>query len=864
MQQNRLQIKGMSHQLPPAVCADGECSRIINLRCRDNVWEPVGDPRLIYTPADPSRKVIFLHCNETYKHYISYDGVNLYFEAKESEGEIVPTGLDALCEIEGLTKIEAVGNTLVLITAEEIFYLLYRNGVYEILGTRPDMPEISFYLGESVQYTEIFDTYTLKVDTPDDGICRLSDTDKTAFISWIYGTYSKCKSKLLDDGYFVHPFLIRYALKMYDGSYILPSPPIVMMQADKQASLNNIESVCGLENEYLVRFIENKLNLRGEKLYYKINKCDLSKWSDIITGIDIFISKEVPVVKQVPLTENDYHYDIREISGEKTRIILFNMPQLSDEEVRRKLTEEVVFFNVASLTGEESLNNPSVLEYTCDMDNLEQQDLLVVDNFSHHNITANTSFVYNGRLHLGGVSTHYFEGFPLSVFSLEQKRYNETDLSNLIVYRGYIEVCMNGSEGERHFVNSFNTLSAVKGLSAMLSYPDSRACKMNIKLYDDIQRKQYEVTVDLKPSQEQNMAYYISPDLKPITFSEVAFDGEPMPAEVNTVEYTPNKLRVSQINNPFVFPQEYTYTLSGGKITHLAAATAALSQGQYGEFPLYVFTTEGIWALQQGNGAILYSNQHPVNREVCLSSDLIVPIDNAVIYLSEQGLMALQGADTKLLSPVFGGVPDTLPQDFSGSELSDLKSIQETFVSFREYIQGKCVAGYNYIRQEVIFLNADYCFCYVFGLSFSNWYCRVAGWQYLYNLYPGLLAGDADGKLYDLCSEMQSDASVSVVSRPIKLYPDVYKRISQIALRCKAQNADLVCYLWGAQEAEDPYTLLYRFQVSGKVSGQIRMRPLSPPFKYHRIGWKGTVSADAHFDAVDLGIDEVVANKKLR
>ena len=72
MQQNRLQIKGMSHQLPPAVCADGECSRIINLRCRDNVWEPVGDPRLIYTPADPSRKVIFLHCNETYKHYISY------------------------------------------------------------------------------------------------------------------------------------------------------------------------------------------------------------------------------------------------------------------------------------------------------------------------------------------------------------------------------------------------------------------------------------------------------------------------------------------------------------------------------------------------------------------------------------------------------------------------------------------------------------------------------------------------------------------------------------------------------------------------------------------------------------------------
>ena len=200
MQQNRLQIKGMSHQLPPAMCSDGECSRIVNLRCRDGIWEAVGEPRLLYTPEETSRKVIFLHCNEAYKHYISYDGTNLYFEAEEKDGEVFSTGLEALCEISGLLRIESVGNTLVVITDTEIFYLLYRNGIYEILGTRPDMPEISFYLGGSIQSTEIFDTYTLKVETQDDGICRLSDTDKRAFISWIYGTYSKCKSKLLSDG----------------------------------------------------------------------------------------------------------------------------------------------------------------------------------------------------------------------------------------------------------------------------------------------------------------------------------------------------------------------------------------------------------------------------------------------------------------------------------------------------------------------------------------------------------------------------------------------------------------------------------------------------------------------------------------
>lgn len=862
MQQNRLQIKGMSHQLPPAMCGDGECSRIVNLRCRDGIWEAVGEPRLLYTPEETSRKVIFLHCNEAYKHYISYDGTNLYFEAEEKDGEVFPTGLEALCEISGLSRIESVGNTLVVITDTEIFYLLYRNGIYEILGTRPDMPEISFYLGGSIQSTEIFDTYTLKVETRDDGVCRLSDTDKRAFISWIYGTYSKCKSKLLSDGYFAHPFLVRYALRMYDGSYILPSPPVVMLQSDKADTLNNIEALCELEDGYLRRFVENKFNLRGESLYYNIGKCDLSKWSDIVTGIDVFISKEIPVVKQVAMTENDYRYEIRNIGGKQTRIIIFDVPQLTEEEVKRRLSEEVVFFKVASFSGKEQIAQPFSLEYNCDLNNLEQQDVLPLDNFSHHRITAKTSYVYNGRLHLGGISMYYSSGFPLSVFALTQNRYNGVDLVDIDIQRGYIEVYMNGSDGERRLVNSFESRMSLKGLSSMISYPDSRAYKMKVRIYDDVGGKQYGITVDLKSSQDQNMAYYVSPDLKPITFTEISEpDESKIPEEINAVEHTPNKLRVSQINNPFVFPQEFTYILSGGEITDLAAATAALSQGQYGEFPLYVFTTEGIWALQQGSEGVLYSNQHPVNREVCLSSNLIVPIDNAVVYLSEQGVMALQGAESNLLSPVFGGVPDALPQDSSDG---DSISLSEDFVPFRKYIQGKCTAGYNYIRQEIIFLNADYRFCYVFGLSFSSWYCRIVDWRYLYNLYPGLLAGDENSRLYDLCSEDQSDTQISVITRPIKLLPDIYKRISHIALRCSVQRADLVCKVWGAQEAEGRYSLLYRFRITGDVPGQIRMRPVSPPFKYHRIAWYGTVSSDAHFDVIDLGFDPVSSGKKLR
>lgn len=72
----------------------------------------------------------------------------------------------------------------------------------------------------------------------------------------------------------------------------------------------------------------------------------------------MFISKEIPVVKQVAMTENDYRYEIRNIGGKQTRIIIFDVPQLTEEEVKRRLSEEVVFFKVASFPERNRLLNP--------------------------------------------------------------------------------------------------------------------------------------------------------------------------------------------------------------------------------------------------------------------------------------------------------------------------------------------------------------------------------------------------------------------------------------------------------------------------------------------------------------------------
>ena len=117
-EQKRLQITGISALLPPSVSPDGECSHVVNLRCRDDVWRPVGTPSCCYTPADPSHRLIFVHVNESYKHFFTYDDSFLYYEAQETDGEIVPLERPESFELTGVKRMEAVGNALIAFAEE--------------------------------------------------------------------------------------------------------------------------------------------------------------------------------------------------------------------------------------------------------------------------------------------------------------------------------------------------------------------------------------------------------------------------------------------------------------------------------------------------------------------------------------------------------------------------------------------------------------------------------------------------------------------------------------------------------------------------------------------------------------------------
>ena len=51
-------------------------------------------------------------------------------------------------------SIQSIGNTLIIICTESIYYLLYKEGKYIFLGEKPDIPEISFF--PYIEYTDAY------------------------------------------------------------------------------------------------------------------------------------------------------------------------------------------------------------------------------------------------------------------------------------------------------------------------------------------------------------------------------------------------------------------------------------------------------------------------------------------------------------------------------------------------------------------------------------------------------------------------------------------------------------------------------------------------------------------------------------
>lgn len=336
------------------------------------------------------------------------------------------------------------------------------------------------------------------------------------------------------------------------------------------------------------------------------------------------------------------------------------------------------------------------------------------------------------------------------------------------------------------------------------SFPHNSA--RNLILYNFKPDKgYYKRIIPLKQHDFLNLSYAFNM-FAPLdfAFSEGITEEDFVIPSVDTIEYG-NIIRLSDVNNPFRFSEEYTVSLPVQEIYALSTAAKALSQGQFGQYPLYAFTSDGVWALELTSTGS-YSARQPISRDVVVNVDSITQIDSAVLFATDRGLMLISGSNVTCISDKINSMDmfniQGLPKANKFINLYDnTLSLTDIKLSpFHDFLLN-CKMLYDYTHQHIIVYNPNKKYAYVYSLKSQQWGMMVCNIRENVNSYPEALAMTNNNRLVDFSQSIILSSKVLLITRPLKMgEPDVYKSISTIIQRGNILDNMMSQILYGSND----------------------------------------------------------------
>jgi hypothetical protein len=817
-----------------SACKDGDFISLVNLRGKNGALRPV-TPRKILTEKKIPRQydIVFIHRNSEYENWIGVindTGESSVFLIRDNpQDPLLITKIEGV-STGGITGVEQIGNTLSLITSDEIYYLLFQSGVYRSLGVLPEIPVISLQTGNVESDTlSFFGAYGLtnphfNADTIEmliDGLVHktidLSVNGGSRYV-WPSGssptiTNNPAKGPRLFDACF-----IQYAFRLFDGTLAKYSPPLLVMPGHAIFDTKKIniyindgeyksDGVIDADQDYN-NISMTSVTVEGYRIDMAYDLTDLTPWNDIIQSVDIFMSKPLGISKTegnikkiVSMFPDLTHNSIPDDNYIANNI---NLIDSVSAEAEYNIKNPAPFFFVKSLDPGVAKNFgeayfPTSSDDQLRIESLENQEAMPVADFSNHKQGARLSYVYNNRLHIANIKTTFFKGYDIRYF-LWHGPYNGVEKND----QNW------GSSGTNERVTGIKIQTAkTKGnvytkvstdflfTGAFISYPDVRAKELS--LYEKVQNKFITYARwPLTPHDSLNVAYYISPALKPATGHHNS--GHELPTSddlggnITLMEY--NKIKVSAPDNPLVFPVINTYTVGDGTILAMATNLMRTADWNYGQYPLYVFTTEGVWAMNVGSGEVVYSTSSPVLTDTPVSR-VVCSTPYGVVFISKRGLMCINGGAVEFISPQLEEAPETIDIKMPTSivEVSPgvtmvkhhangvILHYNNTQQALNKYLEGVDNILYDPYESELIICNTGLDFNYVFNIPGKHYYQSTEVIkQVVKNAFPDLFVMNGT-TLKDYGAAQSDKAHVSFITRPLSFGTDDIKQLDRLILR---------------------------------------------------------------------------------
>lgn len=342
---------------------------------------------------------------------------------------------------------------------------------------------------------------------------------------------------------------------------------------------------------------------------------------------------------------------------------VFTPVLIGAEQWRKRLVEQNAYYLLKRFDLIEETPETGVLPIDDGvLNNIEAQEQMITstapdDYRTHNEVVAKTSYVYNNRINLTGIEEILFKGFPVNMLP-QMTRSDAQPPTGFTVVR--LE-----ENSKNVYVKTENkpTQMSVWYINhTFVFYPDTRAKEMwiystELPQYPDTGTLLAHFSLTEHPF--LNGAYHMG------VINEVNHNfNQDLPDVSERVDRSlitddprlklPNYIFTSASGNPFVFPAAHRYAVGLGEVKAIASTTRALSQGQFGQYPLIAFASDGIYALDVSSTGS-YSGIQPISREVITNTNALLQLDQSVAFITKRAISQLIESDVNDLSTQLSG-----------------------------------------------------------------------------------------------------------------------------------------------------------------------------------------------------------------
>lgn len=684
------------------------------------------------------------------------------------------------------------------------------------------------------------------------------------------------------------------ALRLYDGTYSNISNLFVLCPKE---SLNNSFYYNAdketIKNTEYYKFVRASGYIHRHRINVQL---DLTGIEDFVQGVDVFLTKGTDFLYL------DKGYDATStetVNNLKKRKGTITFERLKKSSLYREF-DNLTFYHSVYITKEDLGKDIDLLNVQGTEESLSLADM------GRTSIGGSCAIAYNNRLHLANIQNYINDIFspnPIYKFELNSSGTSFPVEKINTILGNYIDVPLT-DEGwydlEKQSSDTAEVIAIIDNkyyYKATVQYPlnpifvvpfqDAKSVKLYIKhkgkLMDEIGFR----NINLHQSETFGMSYYIFNAENGIfsfmqkyelsnnggvltrrqgdTFTSTSSNfydeaSQKCDSDGAKIEQLASLIKVSEAENPLVFPAKNSVQVGSSIISALAANTRPISEGQFGEAPLYAFTDEGVWVLMLGEEGTYVARQ-PANREICSNPSGILQIDDAVLYPTNRGIMMQQGRNSICITDQLDGCPFNFMDMKYANQIiatNETESEEISYIRFRDYLKSADMI-YDYYDNRIIVFNPNQAYAYVYSLKSKMWGTMKNVFNKRVNIYPESYATNKEGKILNVyVKEPSSNTPYFLCSRPLTIRDkEVYKTIFTCIARGyfrKETNGKCAMVLYGSNNLFDWY--LIKTSINEYLRGMA-----GSPAKYFRVALIGNLSTNESISGLSAEFQERLQNK---